>query len=105
MTHFDEGAHSKSFWQPKGSDPKPWIMIDLGQAAGFDQIVVHEYNSAIKSFVIEGRVDGGWQKIYEGKDLGLFSFKLAQPVQADAVRLAITEFSGGVPSITEINLY
>jgi alpha-L-fucosidase len=105
ITVFDEGAHSKSFWQPKGNDSKPWIMIDLGRTANFDQIVVHEYNSAVKSFCIEARVDGGWQKVHEGQDLGRFSLKLKQPIHADMIRLTITESSGGAPAISEINLY
>ena len=101
---FEEGAYTKSGWQPSGKDKSPWWMVDLGEAMTFDQVSIKERGGAIEAFRLEYREGENWRTFHRGKELGDFSLRV-RPVKAQQVRLVIERVGKGLPTINEFNLY
>jgi alpha-L-fucosidase len=103
MTVFEEGAYSKSFWQPGRNDTSPWLAIQLGVPVKFDRILIREKGNHITAFRIDSRIGNDWVLCHRGRKLGDLSLCVA-PKQASEIRLVIEKWQG-LPGILTFDVF
>ena len=109
LKEFSEGIMVKSSWSPDPKDKAPWIQVELTEPKSVSQIQIREGKfgaaSRVKDFALEAKVDGTWQTIHTGKQIGGdFGLVLSEPVTSNAFRLRIIKWQGGL-NINELELF
>jgi len=101
LKEFSEGIMVKSAWSPEPKDQAPWIQVTLANPETVNQIQVREGKfgaaSRIEEFMIEAKVDGRWETIFSGTQIGGdFGLVLDEPVTSDVFRLRVNTWNGGL---------
>ena len=95
----------KSIAETKGSGDV--VELDLKQPATIDHVITMEdirQGERVREYVIEGLIDGNWQKISEGTAIGHKKIDRFEPVKTSSVRLRITR-SAAAPIIQKLAAY
>jgi len=94
-------------WSEAGLDPDPWLMFDLGKVKPLQRVFVQERHSRIMKYILEYKesASGDWKTIVSGGRLNYLSYRMAQPISTQYVRIRFVEMSGGAPQINLFHLY
>ncbi len=88
-------------WRPAKDDKQPWAEIDLGKITKVSSAIVYETGGAVKEFEIQYLVGETWKTAYKGKHFKHRIQCTFKPVNAQKMRLQITN-STDVPEILEL---
>lgn len=97
----------ESFWMPKKGTIKSEITLNFDSPIEINRFLVQEYialGQRIKSFQLEGEVDGEWEKIASETTIGYKRILRFDPVEVSALRLKI-EDAKARPLISNIEVY
>jgi len=90
----NNGDWSGSFWQPADTDKSPWVEFDLGKSEKISKAILYESGNNVKSWELQTKAGDGWKTFYKGTVMGPRAEVTFKPVEAQAVRLLITSYSG-----------
>jgi len=88
-------------WRPAKEDKQPWAEIDLGKTEKISSAIIYETGNAVKAFEIQYLVGETWKTAFKGKN---FKHRIQcnfKPVNAQKMRLQITN-STDIPEILEL---
>ena len=99
----------ETYWATDNDKSSGWIEVDLGEAATFNVVRMQEpihMGQRVKSYRLEVRKDGTWQKLAEGGTIGYKRLQRVPKTTARRVRLVIEEAREDVcPLISGFGLY
>lgn len=98
---------AETYWATDDEITTGSIEIDLGEIKAVNFILLQEYiqlGQRIKAFTVEVRNNHTWQQIAEGTTIGYKRILKLNGVNADAVRISITD-SKACPVISNIAVY
>jgi alpha-L-fucosidase len=98
-------GHFWRYWQPKATDEKPWIEMDLGEPVTFSKVGVYDLFGQVRGFELQAYIDGKWQVFYKGDEINNMFVHLDKPITAARVRLVILGNNGELPSIATFDLF
>ncbi len=86
---------TESYWAAEKNDKTPSIEIAFPSTTTVNTIAVGEHialGQRVKSWTLEARRNGAWQKVTHGTTIGIQRFVRFAAVTADALRLVVNEF-------------
>jgi len=95
--HIQRG-HIWRYWMAKPDDSQPWIQLDLGAPKTFRRVALFEKFNRIENWQLQVEKNGQWKTVASGRDLGLLSIELPQPVTAQRLRLVILDYHSDNPA-------
>ena len=98
---------SNTYWTTDDSAKIASVIVDLEKPTLFNRFVVQEYirlGQRVKSFTLEGLVDGRWKELAKGTTIGYKRILRFPAVNAIQIRLNITS-SKACPVISNIGIY
>ncbi len=106
--NFVEGKRHKGWWSATRGDSEPWVMIDFEQSVVFNYISLSEQmrNCSTRQFVIEYSVGDTWERLFEGKEIGMnFSVKVPSTT-ASKLRIRFLENAEELaPNLLKFEVY
>jgi hypothetical protein len=94
------------YWMAAEDDKQPWLEVDLGQLTTIREVHIMEKFCRIRGFELQYLKDGNWITFYRGGRMNFFDLKLAQPINAQKVRVVITERTKeGPPGLKIFDLF
>jgi alpha-L-fucosidase len=90
----NNGDWSGSFWQPAGDDRNPWVEFDLEKPESISKAVIYESGNNVKSYELQYRSGDTWKTFIKGTTIGQRAEVNFKPVEARAVRLLISSYTG-----------
>jgi len=111
--HFRYGAalvtdgHPDTYWATDDGVTTGSLTIELGKPRVFNRLVAREHielGQRVRGWNVEARVEGTWQRVFEGTTIGHRRIARFDTVTADAVRVNITD-SRACPTIETISVH
>jgi len=95
-----------AYWTARANDPTPWIAVDLGKPATFQQIYLVEKYTRIRKFEVRCYDSDShrWRTVFDGGRMNYCSVRLAEPVTARKIRVNVLKTAGGPPQISRLDL-
>jgi len=96
-----------TYWATDDSVKTASLIIDFEKPALFNRFMVQEYirlGQRVKSFTVEGLVDGQWKELAKGTTIGYKRILRFPAVEASQVRFSIKD-SKASPVISNIGIY
>ena len=104
-SQFKAGAHHKSAWAPRHSDKKPWIEIDLRQDKLISEVLITEYKSQCREFILTAKKNNGEEVgLHRGSYLEEFSSKF-EPFKARYLKLQVLKYEHGSVQVKKFDIY
>ncbi|XRG98332.1 alpha-L-fucosidase [Salinimicrobium sp. TIG7-5_MAKvit] len=100
-------GNKETYWSPGKNEIKSSLTLDFGKDVVFNRFLVQEYiplGQRVKSFTIEGLVNGEWHEIDRQTTIGYKRILRFDPIKASALRLNILD-SKASPLISNIEVY
>jgi alpha-L-fucosidase len=100
-------GRSDTRWATDAGTKSAWLEIDIGQPKTFSRAAIKQAFPELKrvrKFAIEYWQDEQWKTICRGENLGAYFTTKFEPVNAQRVRLNISEATDG-PTIFEFQLF
>ncbi|MFR9503791.1 MAG: alpha-L-fucosidase [Rikenellaceae bacterium] len=96
-------ANLYSYWQATDEDEKPTITLDFGKVVSFNNVICGEANNCydVEEFFVEALVNGEWQHIGQGEEMGFHWDHRFEGIAAQQYRVIFTKFKRA-PRIAEI---
>ncbi len=98
---------SGKFWAASEDDSISKLVIELGNPQKFNVVRLREeirLGQRVEAFKISARVNGNWQRFFEGTTIGNCRIVQGEEVVADAVELVISR-SRACPTISQISVF
>jgi alpha-L-fucosidase len=96
-----------TYWAASDGNIESGLTIDFKAPTTFNRFIVQEHialGQRVKSFILEAKTDGAWQKIASETTIGYKRILRLPDVTATAVRLIITD-AKACPTISNIEIY
>ncbi len=101
-------SDTKAYWMPKNETTiEASIAIEFDQMQEVNRFVVQEYialGQRVKSFTLEGEINGTWEEIASGTTIGYKRILRFDPVEVSSLRLTIKDAKAR-PLISNIEAY
>lgn len=97
----------ESFWMPKKGTIQSEITLNFDSPTEINRFLVQEYitlGQRVKSFKLEGKIDGNWEEITSETTIGYKRILRFDPVEVSALRIKI-EDAKARPRISNIEVY
>lgn len=98
---------TEAYWMPEKESIKSYISIQFNEPQEVNRFVAQEYialGQRVKSFELEGLIDGEWKNISSGTTIGYKRILRFDVVKVDALRLNILDAKAR-PLISNIEVY
>lgn len=92
------------YWRAAEEDTNAALEIDMGKPVTFSQVQIMEKFNRIRAFELQYLKGSEWISFYKGGKMNLFSLK-HEPINAQKVRLLVTETEDGAPAVKMFDLY
>ncbi len=96
-----------TYWAARDERTAATLLLDLTEAKAFDRVVLQEpiaLGQRVRAFRVEARVRKQWKPIAEGTTIGRKRILITPRVEADLVRIRITD-ARAAPAIASVELY
>ncbi len=102
----DIDVWSLSRWATDENVREAWLEVALREPARIDSAFLSQYLDRIRAYELQARCgDGPWRTIARGGRIGPAGATLSfRPVRADAVRLVVTDSTGG-PTLWDFEIF
>lgn len=100
-------GNAATYWATDDDVTTASLTIDLGRPTTFNRFLIQEnirLGQRVKSFTVEGLVDGNWKELVKATTIGYKRILRFASVKATKVRLNITD-SKAAPLISGIGIY
>jgi hypothetical protein len=90
--------HIWRFWMADPADKQPVLTMDMGNPIAFSRIHFLEKFNRIEAYQVEALVDGVWETLFSGQELGMLAYRLPKSVTAQQVRIIVEKWSSDMPT-------